>query len=74
MQSLRTGTASVIFAATAPDGKVYKLEHKPSGDGKAAKAPPETSAEKKDKKKITRRRGRPIIDSGPRAYFAVGML
>ena len=29
VQALQTGPGGVIYAATAPDGKVYKLEHKP---------------------------------------------
>jgi hypothetical protein len=42
VQALQTAAGGVIFAATAPDGKVYKLEHKPGG-----KAP----ADEKDKNK-----------------------
>jgi hypothetical protein len=29
VQALQTGPGGAIFAATAPDGKVYKIEHKP---------------------------------------------
>ncbi|MFZ0818037.1 MAG: hypothetical protein WAM78_21100 [Candidatus Sulfotelmatobacter sp.] len=29
VQALQTGAGGAIFAATAPDGKVYKIEHKP---------------------------------------------
>jgi hypothetical protein len=29
VQALQTGPGGAIYAATAPDGKVYKLEHKP---------------------------------------------
>ncbi len=39
VQALQTGPGGVIYAATAPDGKVYKLEHK-TGAGKPAKADP----------------------------------
>jgi hypothetical protein len=39
VQALQTGPGGVIYAGTAPDGKVYKLEHKP-GAGKPAKADP----------------------------------
>src|SRR6266852_1791368 len=31
VQALRSGPGGAIYAATAPDGKVYKLEHKPDG-------------------------------------------
>jgi len=37
VQGLRVGAGGVIFAATAPDGKVYKIEHKPGQN--AATAP-----------------------------------
>src|SRR5579863_3358170 len=33
VQVLRTGPGGTIYAATAPDGKVYKIEHKPAGKG-----------------------------------------
>jgi hypothetical protein len=36
VQALRTGPGSAIYAATAPDGKVYKLEHKPGTKGTAS--------------------------------------
>ena len=35
VQALEVAAGGVIFAATAPDGKVYKIEHKP-GQGTAA--------------------------------------
>jgi hypothetical protein len=40
VQALRVGTGGVIYAATAPDGKVYKIEHKADGkaEAKAGKA------------------------------------
>src|SRR5580693_1636834 len=37
VQALQTGPGGIIYAATAPDGKVYKLEHKPGA--KAADSP-----------------------------------
>jgi len=52
VQALQVGPAGVIYAATAPDGKVYKLEHKPGGKG--AQAKPDAAAAKasdKDKEK-----------------------
>jgi WD40 repeat protein len=36
VQALQAGAKGVIFAATAPDGKVYKLEHNGSGKPSAA--------------------------------------
>ena len=56
VQALQIGTGGVIFAATAPDGKVYKIEHKSGG-----KAPmkidtsPATSERDKDLDKPARR-------------------
>ncbi|MGB8832444.1 MAG: hypothetical protein WCC95_09870, partial [Candidatus Sulfotelmatobacter sp.] len=32
VQALRIGPGGVIYAATAPDGKVYKIEHRPGGN------------------------------------------
>jgi hypothetical protein len=37
VQALQTGAGGAIYAATAPDGKVYKLEHKPGGKTQPAK-------------------------------------
>jgi hypothetical protein len=50
VQALRTGAGGAIYAATAPDGKVYKLEHKPGSKAQSAKAdPPQDAASGKDK-------------------------
>jgi hypothetical protein len=38
VQALRTGPGGMIYAATAPDGKVYKLEHNSGGKSHAAKS------------------------------------
>ena len=35
VQTLEVAPGGVIYAATAPDGKVYKIEHKPAGKGEA---------------------------------------
>ncbi|MGA7218347.1 MAG: hypothetical protein WBX38_08540, partial [Candidatus Sulfotelmatobacter sp.] len=32
VQALQIGSQGIIYAATAPDGKVYRLERKPAGD------------------------------------------
>src|SRR5258708_9550562 len=37
VQTLEAGPGGVIYAATAPDGKVYKVEHKPAEKAPAAK-------------------------------------
>jgi len=39
VQALCTGSGGAIFAATAPDGKVYKLEHKPGANAQTATQP-----------------------------------
>lgn len=56
VQALRTGPGGAIYAATAPDGKVYKLEHNPGANSPAAKpdssAPPASDRDRdKDKEK-----------------------
>lgn len=38
VQALQTGPGGAIYAATAPDGKVYKLEHQPGGKSQPAKS------------------------------------
>jgi hypothetical protein len=38
VQALQAGPGGAIYAATAPDGKVYKLEHKPGSKAQPAKA------------------------------------
>jgi hypothetical protein len=51
VQALQTGPGGTIYAATAPDGKVYKLEHKPASKAQPAKAdPPQATASDKDNK------------------------
>jgi hypothetical protein len=49
VQALQTGPGGVIFAATAPDGKVYKLEHT-GGKAQPAKtdSPQSAPSDKKD--------------------------
>ncbi len=51
VQALQTAPGGVIYAATAPDGKVYKLEHKSAGESKSLKSGSEsTAAPEKDSK------------------------
>src|SRR5579864_4624589 len=38
VQTLEVGPGGVIYAATAPDGKVYKIEHKAGGKAESEKA------------------------------------
>ncbi|HWW15293.1 MAG TPA: hypothetical protein VN310_11585 [Candidatus Dormibacteraeota bacterium] len=52
VQALHTGPGGAIYAATAPDGKVYKLEHKAGGKAQPAKAdPPPATASDRDRDK-----------------------
>jgi hypothetical protein len=48
VQALRTGPGGVIYAATAPDGKVYKLEHTSGAKAQKTDPPQGTASEKKD--------------------------
>jgi len=49
VQALRIGPGSVIYAATAPDGKVYKIEHKPGNQASTRTESQPPSAEKDEK-------------------------
>ena len=40
VQTIEAGPGGVIYAGTAPDGKVYKIEHKAAAKSDAAKADP----------------------------------
>jgi hypothetical protein len=66
VQALVTGPGGAIYAATAPDGKVYKLEHKPNT---APDKKNEENKENKDKDKTTDDRdkdkdaAKPAVDS-----------
>ena len=51
VQALRTGPGGAIYAATAPDGKVYKLEHNPGASSQPAKADSASAAHDKDNDK-----------------------
>ncbi len=51
VQTLEAAPGGVIYAATAPDGKVYKIEHKADAKGREVKNPSEekkVNDEKKD--------------------------
>jgi len=65
VQALQTSPGGAIYAATAPDGKVYKLEHKPGAKGHAdsrqGTAPDKEDKDKdKDKEKDS---AKPAVDS-----------
>jgi WD40 repeat protein len=49
VQALEVGANGVIYAATAPDGKVYKIEHRPGEKGAAAKSSEKASEKSSDK-------------------------
>jgi hypothetical protein len=74
VQAVKVGPGGVIYAGTAPDGKVYKIEHKPRsvGEGKTSSEKPDTvkgSEKNKDKEAA-----KPSLDPSWSAtvYFAPG--
>ena len=73
VQTLRAGPGGAIYAATAPDGKVYKLEHKPSGKGQAKADSPQDAASEKDKER-DKDAAKPAADSSwsSSVYFEPG--
>ena len=50
VQALRVGPGGVIYAATAPDGKVYKIEHGSAGKAEEKKAESKSGDAQKDAK------------------------
>src|SRR5436305_4199040 len=71
VQALRVGPNEVIFAATAPDGKVYKIEHKSSAK---AEKNQERKAEAKSSDNGARDVAKPALDPSwsSSVYFAPG--
>ncbi len=69
VQALKVGAGGVIYAATAPDGKVYKIEHKPAGTGAAHNS--DSKASEKDSAKDP---AKPALDPSwsSSEYFAPG--
>jgi len=49
VQALQTGPGGAIYAATAPDGKVYKLEHTPGAKGAVSVKGKDSKDKDKDK-------------------------
>jgi sugar lactone lactonase YvrE len=74
VQALRTGPGGAIYAATAPDGKVYKLEHKPSGKGQAKTDPPQDAASQTSEKDKDKDAAKPAADPSwsSSVYFEPG--
>jgi WD40 repeat protein len=69
VQTLEVGPRGVIYAATAPDGKVYKIEHKPGE--KPGKSKPDSKPAEKDAPKDL---AKPTLDPSwtSSEYFAPG--
>jgi len=65
VQALKVAPGGVIYAATAPDGKVYKIEHKPRENEEAAKS---------DNKSESSKDAKPALDPAwsSSEYFAPG--
>ena len=73
VQTLEVGPRGVIYAATAPDGKVYKIEHKTAEKGEARKAG-NKSSEKDASKDLPKDPAKPALDPLwiSSEYFAPG--
>ncbi len=71
VQALVVGAGGVIYAATAPDGKVYKMEHKPRAKGEGAKV---DGGEKSSEKDAPKDATKPAMDASwsSTEYFAPG--
>ena len=72
VQALRVAPGGVIYAATAPDGKVYKIEHKPAEKGETAKT--ENSKPESKPADSTKDSTKPAVDPAwsSSEYFAPG--
>jgi hypothetical protein len=71
VQALEVGPNGVIYAATAPDGKVYKIEHRP-GEKAAAPKAAEKSNDKSSEKDAPKDAAKPALDPSwsSSVYFA----
>jgi hypothetical protein len=71
VQALQVQAGGVIYAATAPDGKVYKIEHKAGGRPEAAKM---DSGKEKKEKEAEKDSSKPALDPSwtSSVYFAPG--
>src|SRR6202043_739196 len=74
VQALRTGPGGVIYAATAPDGKVYKLEHKPGANPQGAKGDSAQPSAANKEKHADKDAAKPVSDPSWTApvYFEPG--
>ena len=78
VQALRIGSGGAIYAATAPDGKVYKIEHTPGKSQPAKSESGKTRAPDKDKdgkeKEKEKEATKPTIDPAwtSSVYFEPG--
>lgn len=72
VQTLEVGPGGVIYAGTAPDGKVYKIEHKPAEKNAGAKA--DNNSDSKSAEKDTNKDANPAVDPAwsSSVYFAPG--
>ncbi len=72
VQALQVQAGGVIYAATAPDGKVYKIEHKAGGKPEAAKV--DSGREKEKEKEPEKDSSKPALDPSwtSSVYFAPG--
>jgi hypothetical protein len=68
VQTLEVAPGGVIYAATAPDGKVYKIEHRPRDKGDAPKTDSKTDS------KTDKDPAKPTLDPSwcSSEYFAPG--
>jgi hypothetical protein len=77
VQTLEVGPGGVIYAATAPDGKVYKIEHKPAEKSAAHKSDSNSdnkNGEKDAAKDMAKDAPKPALDPAwsSSVYFAPG--
>ncbi|HEY1677019.1 MAG TPA: hypothetical protein VGG04_04885 [Candidatus Sulfotelmatobacter sp.] len=70
VQALRVGPGGVIYAATAPDGKVYKIEHKPGEKSEGR----QSEVRKSDADSPSKDAAKPALDASwtSSVYFAPG--
>jgi WD40 repeat protein len=73
VQTLEVGPGGVIYAGTAPDGKVYKIEHK-AAEKSSAKAEAKNSEAKNSDKDAPKDSAKPALDASwsSSVYFAPG--
>jgi hypothetical protein len=63
VQALQSSPNGVIYAATAPDGKVYKLEHKAGSKAAPAKTEAAAATKASDKEDKDKDAAKPTVDS-----------